>query len=107
MAHFAEINESNQVVRVVVTSNDLPDQGYSWLLQNLGGTWVQTSYNHNFRKQFAGLGFTYNPEADVFIQPQPFASWSLDDNHDWQPPTPRPIGPNWSWDEETLSWLEL
>lgn len=106
MAHFAEIDENNKVVRVVVTSNELPDEGYSWLVENLGGTWVQTSYNNNFRKQFAGIDFTYDAEADIFIEPQPFPSWTLDGNYDWQPPTSRPVG-NYRWDEETVSWLEV
>jgi hypothetical protein len=72
----------------------------------LGGTWVQTSYNHNIRKQYAGIGFTYDADADVFVAPQPFPSWSLDSNHDWQPPTPKPEG-NFVWDEQTTSWIEV
>lgn len=106
MAHFAEIDKNNFVVRVVVTDNNLPNEGYDWLVQTLGGTWIQTSYNHNVRKQFAGFGFTYDLEADVFIRPQPFASWSLDNNFDWQPPIPMPEG-DYYWDEDSLSWLEV
>jgi hypothetical protein len=103
MAHFAEIDQNNRVLRVVVTSNNDVNEGYDWLLDNLGGTWVQTSYNSNFRKQFAGIGFTYNEEADVFIQPQPFPSWVLDEAFDWQPPVPSP-GKDYMWDEDSLSW---
>jgi len=72
----------------------------------LGGRWIQTSYNHNIRKQYAGIGFTYNSNADVFVAPQPFPSWTLDENHDWQAPVPMPEG-SYYWDEETLSWKEI
>jgi len=107
MAHWAEIDENNIVLRVTVGSNDESDEGYSWLINNLGGTWVKTSYNNSIRKQFAGIGFFYDPEADVFISPQPFPSWNLDENHDWQPPTASPEEGSWYWDEDTLSWVEL
>ena len=107
MAHWAEIDENNVVLRVTVGSNDEPDEGYGWLIENLGGRWVQTSYNHNFRKQFAGIGFTYDEDADVFVAPQPFPSWVLDENHDWQPPVPMPDEGDWYWDEDTLAWIEV
>lgn len=107
MAHWAELDENNVVLRVTVGSNDEPDEGYGWLVENLGGRWVQTSYNHNFRKQFAGIGFTYDEQADVFIAPQPFPSWSLDENHDWQPPVPMPDEGKWYWDEDSLLWIEV
>ena len=77
MAHFAEINESNEVIRVLVTDNNDPagDEGHSWLVNNLGGTWIQTSYNGKFRGRFAGVGFTYDKDKDEFIAaletPQP------------------------------------
>jgi hypothetical protein len=71
MAHWAEIDENNIVIRVVVGSNDEPDEGYQWLIDNLGGTWLKTSYNGNIRKNFAGLGFTYDEQRDAFIPPQP------------------------------------
>jgi hypothetical protein len=90
MAHWAELDENNVVLRVTVGSNDEPDEGYGWLIENLGGRWVQTSYNGNFRKKFAGIGDTYHEEGDVFIVPQPFPSWSLDENYDWQAPVPKP-----------------
>ena len=106
MAHFAEIDENNLVLRVVVTNNNEVNEGYDWLIENLGGVWVQTSYNNNFRKQFAGVGFTYNPQADVFVAPQPYASWTLDSNNDWQAPTTKPEGPH-SWDEGSLSWQPI
>jgi len=107
MSHWAEIDENNVVIRVTVGSNDDPNEGYDWLIENLGGRWIQTSYNHNFRKQYAGVDFTYDEDADVFVAPQPYPSWVLDDNHDWQPPTPRPDEGNWYWDEDTLSWVEV
>ena len=67
MAHWAEVNENNIVLRVVVTSNDLPDEGESWLVSRLGGTWVQTSYNGNFRGKFAGVGDLYDADIDEFV----------------------------------------
>ena len=87
MAHFAELDKNNVVIRVLVTSNDEPDEGYSWLIENLGGTWVKTSYNGNIRKNFAGIGFTYDTERDAFIQPRPEGNWQLN--------------------EETCQWVNL
>jgi hypothetical protein len=109
MSHWAEIDNNNKVLRVLVGDNNDPagDEGYSWLIDNLGGTWIQTSYNNNFRKQYAGIGYSYNPAADVFIAPQPYLSWSLDNNFDWQPPTPRPTEGFWDWNEENLMWRQL
>jgi hypothetical protein len=71
MAHWAEIDENNIVVRVTVGSNDEPDEGYQWLIDNLGGTWIKTSYNGNIRKNFAGVGYLYDSTKDVFIPPKP------------------------------------
>lgn len=107
MAHWAEIDSDNKVLRVLVGDNNDPngDEGYQWLIDNLGGTWVQTSYNNKIRKQFAGIGYTYNPDADVFVAPQPYPSWSLDDNFDWQPPVTKPDG-FYIWNEEKLEWVD-
>ncbi len=107
MAHFAKI-ENNLVTQVLVVDNDLEYRGADFLSNDLalGGTWIQTSYNNNFRKQFAGIGFTYDEINDVFIAPQPYPSWSLDSDYDWQAPTPMPEGEDWDWDEATLSWVE-
>lgn len=71
MSHFAELDENNIVLRVVVCDNNDPsgDEGYQWLIDNLGGRWVQTSYNGNFRGTFAGIGFLYNEELDIFVTP--------------------------------------
>jgi len=73
MSHFAEIDESNKVIRVLVGNNDDPagDEGYSWFVENLGGTWIQTSYNGNCRFNFAGVGYSYDPIDDAFIPPMP------------------------------------
>ena len=108
MSHWAEIDENNIVLRVTVGDNNDPagDEGYQWLVDNLGGTWIKTSYNNKIRKQYAGIGYSYDPIADVFITPQPYASWSLDENFNWQAPTPRPTEGFWYWDEDSLSWLE-
>ena len=116
MAHFAELDENNTVLRVIVVDNeDTADGegneveliGIEFCQNLLGGTWIQTSYNDNIRKQYAGIGCTYDPDADVFIDPQPFPSWSLDENHDWQSPTPYPDdGNSYVWDEASTSWKQ-
>jgi hypothetical protein len=107
MAHWAELDSDNKVIRVLVGDNNDPngDEGYQWLVDNLGGTWIKTSYNNNFRKQFAGIGFTYDPVADVFISNQPYPSWSLDSNFDWQAPKEKPEG-LFYWDEDIGDWVE-
>jgi hypothetical protein len=108
MAHWAELDENNVVLRVLVGDNNDPngDEGYQWLLDNLGGTWVKTSYNGNIRKNFAGIGFTYNEELDAFVPPKPFASWTLNEETAlWEPPVPYPTdGEIYTWNEETTSW---
>jgi hypothetical protein len=108
MSHFAEIDENNVVLRVLVGDNDLPDEGKSWFEENLGGTWVQTSYNATIRKNFAGIGFTYDAERDAFIPPKLFESWTLDeDTCQWQPPIPYPDdGGAYFWDEASGDWIE-
>jgi len=92
MAHFAELDENNIVLRVLVTDNDDPagDQGYSWLVNNLGGTWIQSSYNATIRKNYAGIGYKFDAKLDAFIGPKPYDSWSLDSEAKWQAPTPYP-----------------
>lgn len=106
MAHFAEIDANNIVTRVLVTDNDYPNEGYDWLIETFGGTWIQTSYNAKIRKNFAAIGDTYNAERDAFIPPQPFPSWALDEETcQWEPPVPYPGGDALhDWNEETLSW---
>lgn len=91
MAHWAEINENNIVIRVTVGSNEEPDEGYQWLMDNLGGTWIKTSYNtlggiHKeggtpLRKNYAGIGFLYDPIRDAFIPPKPEeGNWILNED---------------------------
>jgi hypothetical protein len=111
MAHYAFLNHNN-VVTEVITGIDETEliEGLdteTWYGNFRSQTCKRTSYNNNIRKQYAGIGFTYDPVADVFIAPQPYPSWSLDANHDWQPPTPMPAEGVWIWNEETLSWDEL
>lgn len=69
MAHWAEIDENNVVIRVTVGDNNEPDEGYQWLIDNLGGTWIKTSYNANFRGKYAGVGDVYDEVNDVFVEP--------------------------------------
>lgn len=116
MAHFAKIDENNVVTQVVVVANkDTADAngvekeyiGAAFCERLLGGTWKQTSYNGNFRKNYAGIGYTYNADIDAFVPPKPFASWVLNnDTAQWGPPVPMPTdGQMYAWDEATTSWL--
>ena len=118
MAHFAELNENNEVLRVIVVANPvLLDEngdeqeslGVAFCNELLGGTWKQTSYNNNMRKNFAGTGFTYDPDRDAFIPPQPFPSWTLvEATCQWEPPVPLPADENfYTWNEETTSWDQM
>ena len=114
MAHFAKLDENNNVLAVHIVNNDVitidgseSEQAGIDFLTGLHGhsLWKQTSYNGNFRKQYCGVGFSYNAEADVFIAPQPFPSWTLDENFDWQAPVPYPTdGARYVWDEEMKVW---
>lgn len=108
MAHFAEIDENNVVLRVLVTDNNDPngDEGYQWLVDNLGGTWVQTSYNGNFRKNYAGIGYTYDEALDAFIAPKLYDSWVLnEETAQWEAPVAMPTEGAYTWDETTTSWV--
>ena len=107
MAHFAEIDNDGTVLRVLVVGDDQEHRGQDFLANDLGlgGTWVQTSYNNKIRKRFAGIGFKYDADADLFIAPQPFASWSLDENYDWQAPIAKPDDENmYNWNEKNQEW---
>lgn len=89
MSHFAELDENNKVIRVLVGDNNDPagDEGYSWFINNLGGTWVQTSYNGKIRYNFAGIGYSYDDKADAFIAPKPecgHAELQLNDKYQWE-----------------------
>jgi len=116
MAHWAELDQNNIVTRVLVGSNEDPDEGYQWLIDNLGGTWVKTSYNtqggvHSLggtplRKNYAGIGYSYDATRDAFIPPKPFNSWILNEETClWDAPTPYPTDGNfYRWIEEDLNW---
>ena len=118
MAHFAQLNDENLVTQVIVVANqDTADQdgveneaiGVAFCNNLLGGRWVQTSYNANIRKNYAGIGYKYDATLDAFIPPQPFASWTLnEETAQWEAPTPYPDdGKRYTWDEETTSWVEI
>lgn len=118
MAHWAEVGENNVVLRVLVTSNEEENQGYQWLVDNLGGRWIQTSYNTSqgkhllggkpLRGNYAGPGMIYHESLDAFIAPQPFASWILDkEQFIWKAPIPAPEMGVWEWNEDSLSWVEI
>jgi hypothetical protein len=106
MSHWAEIDENNIVLRVTVGDNNDPDEGYQWLIDNLGGTWIKTSYNANIRKNYAGVGFLYDSVRDAFIPPKPYNSWILnEDTCNWEAPTPYPSGDGmYQWVEDDLNW---
>ena len=120
MAHFAELDENNVVTRVVVVGNDVETadgplgtndmhvDGETWCVNFFkGGNWKQTSYNHNFRKQYAGKGYTFDAAKNKFISPQPYDSWALDGNDDWQAPVTYPTDTTdkmISWDEAGQKW---
>jgi hypothetical protein len=118
MAYFAQLDDDGTVLQVIAVSNaDAPDPaptnseplGQAFIASlGLDGEWRQTSYHGTFRKAYAGPGWRYDAETDVFIAPQPFPSWTLDADHDWQPPTPMPEeGGPYTWDEDTLTWVSL
>jgi len=118
MAHFAEIDQFGKVKRVIVVANsDTADAsgvekehiGAAFCEKLFGGTWKQTSYNGNFRKNYAGIGYAYDATRDAFIPPQPYPSWTINEaTCQWQAPTPMPTdGKRYSWDEATLSWKEM
>lgn len=120
MAHFAELDSNNIVLRVIVVNDkDTRDQngveveaiGKEFLTTTYGGNWVQTSINDRIRKRFACVGFVYDSIKDVFIPQQPFPSWTLNNvTHEWDPPTPKPEDPKhirtWEWREEQQFWEE-
>jgi len=125
MAHFAELNSSKVVLRVVVISNDDVNAnggelsaGAETFVENLvphtsgGTTWKQTSYNNNFRKQYAGVGYSYDASKNMFIVPKPYASWTLNSSGDWEAPVTYPNDVeedgkpvDTSWDEDNSRWL--
>ena len=101
MSHFAEIDNDGVVLRVIVSEQDFINSG------RVGDSflWVQTSYNHNFRKQYAVVGGTYDKVNDVFISPKPYPSWTLDDSFNWPPPPAYPDDDDsHDWNEDTKAW---
>jgi hypothetical protein len=115
MAHFAEIDENNIVQRVVVINNDIlldsdgneqEALGVEFCAQTFGGTWKQTSYNSNIRKNFAGVGYSYDATRNAFLAPRPFVSWTLDEETcHWQAPVAHPLDDNeYEWDETNQAW---
>lgn len=105
MAHFARLDENNIVVDVIVVGDEYESTYAEWR-KEFGEIYVQTSYNNNIRKQYATIGGKYDSINDIFIKPQPYPSWVLDSNYDWQAPIASPDGPH-IWDEETKSWINL
>lgn len=88
MAHWARLDQNNLVIDVTVGNNNDPDEGYQWLVDNIGGTWIQTSYTGSIRKNYAGIGYTYDEILDAFIPPKPTEG-------------------NWVLDPETCRWVEV
>lgn len=116
MAHFAQLNENNIVTQVIVVANEeiMVDgaeseaKGIAFCQSLFGGEWKQTSYNANFRKNYAGIGFTYDAQRDAFIPQKPYPSWLLnEDACVWYPPVPKPSdNKKYFWNEDTVSWVE-
>ena len=119
MAHFAEIDENNIVTRVIVVADEHEADGENWCNGFLGGTWKKTSYNTlggvhllggtPFRKNFAGIGDTYDASRDAFIEPHEFASWTLNETTCmWNPPVAMPVDDKlWEWNETETRWDEV
>jgi len=112
MAHYAFLNDQNIVTEVIVGIDETETieglEPEAWYAAFRGQTCKRTSYNNRIRKQYAGIGHRYLPDADVFIHPQPYPSWKLDVNYDWQPPTPYPNdGENYSWNETDQQWVAI
>ena len=117
MAHFAKLDGNNEVVEVIVISNEMIQDDNGNEVEQLGinfcktlfgqnTNWKQTSFNGNIRKQYARIGMTYDSTNDVFLNPQPYSSWILDSNFDWEAPVSFPTDGNpYEWNEETLSWV--
>ena len=105
MSHFVKLDNNNVVTEGIVAEQGFIDSG------RVGDSflWIQTSYNSNFRKQYAGVGYTYDKVNDVFISPKPYPSWTLDASFDWQPPTAKPDDDDemYVWNEDTQAWDEM
>ena len=108
MAYWAEIDEKKIVTRVLIGDDNEPDKGFQWLVDNLGGTWIETFLDGSSRKNYAGIGFTYDDKRDAFIPPQPFPSWILNEKtYQWESSIPYPSDKGiYIWDEKTQSWID-
>ena len=117
MAHFFELDENNITINgIVVNNNELlidgvesEQKGIAFCVAHYGGRWIQASYNGNIRKNYAGIGYTYDEVRDAFIAPKPYPSWLLDEvTCRWQAPIPMPTDDKpYTWNEETTSWVEV
>jgi hypothetical protein len=120
MAHFAQLDANNVVTEVIVVSNDaindlpFPESEpvgveFCQSLYGANTIWKQTSYNANFRKNYAGLGYSYRADINAFVPPQPYPSWTLnDETAEWEAPIPYPTdGKAYVWDENSMSWVPL
>jgi hypothetical protein len=118
MAHFAQLDENNVVLQVIVVhNNDCKDAdgnesevvGQTFCSNLLGGTWKQTSYNGTIRKNYAGVGYTFDATRDAFIAPRVFPSWTLNESTcRWESPVPYPEdGKSYTWDEDLTNWVEI
>jgi hypothetical protein len=105
MSHWAELDDNNQVIRVIVGDNNTSDEGESFV-NLLGGVWVKTSYNNNIRGVYAGVGYSYNAQEDIFVTPQPYPSWTRNGSF-WDAPIAMPDDNKfYNWDEEVGAWVE-
>lgn len=118
MAHFAQLDDNNVVTQVIVVANEElifegvenETQGVIFCRSLFGNDtkWVQTSYNGNIRKRYAGIGYTYDADKDAFIAPKPYPSWTLNENAEWQAPVAMPEdGKAYAWFEPNQEWIEL
>jgi hypothetical protein len=118
MAHWAQIDENNIVVKVLVGDNNEPDEGYQWLIDNLGGRWIKTSYNtvngvHTqggipLRWTYASIGYKYDEALDSFIPPTPYIGWLFDvPTMSWVAPRPKPDSGFWEWNNDIADWDEV
>ena len=104
MGYFAHIDENSVVTTVIVATQEFIDTN----AEGDPANWIETSIDGSFRKQYAGIGYTYDAQADVFITPQPYPSWVLDANYDWVAPVPYPQdGKCYDWDETIINWVEV
>lgn len=118
MAHFAQVEDTIVKQVIVISDNDAPDpapehsepmgQAFIRDVLKLDGKWIQTSYNSKFRAHYAGIGFTWDTTNQVFYAPQPYLSWHLDENWNWQAPVPYPNdGKDYYWDEAKQEWVQI